>query len=327
MDLIDINFYSILNSNSSYIIIYDDKKDENNKIQCTIKQKDDINEEEEASSEKKQYISFFRFKDNEVELMDNVNDFNIKIEEKIKNKDIKYKDFDLGYLEDFRDNYIINNYKFGCLADLWFEDISPEKDFDDDEVKIFFYKILKIVQFMHNNNLNNLDLDLENILLDENYNPILLYSEIARKNSEKKGYNFEIISRYSPPELFSNSLKYDGFKIDIFRLGVLLFELLFRKRPFRNNITQCQFYDLIKKRHYETFWGVHNIKDKEQFKYLFIKMVAFDYKERLSIEEILNSPWMIETNELIKQNSDQINDLIKKTNEKFQKKKNKINIF
>ena len=54
------------------------------------------------------------------------------------------------------------------------------------------------------------------------------------------------------------------------------------------------FYRQIKEKS-ELFWKVHQKdigKFDKDFKSLFMSMVAFDQKERLSLQEILDHPWV-----------------------------------
>ena len=44
----------------------------------------------------------------------------------------------------------------------------------EEEVKVIFYKIIKIVQELHINKIYNLDLEPINIMLDKDYEPIII---------------------------------------------------------------------------------------------------------------------------------------------------------
>ena len=62
-------------------------------------------------------------------------------------------------------------------------------------------------------------------MFDENFNPFLINLGNAKKTEEEIGDLIKIINEYTPPELYENN-DYNGFKVDIFSLGVLLFVLL-----------------------------------------------------------------------------------------------------
>ena len=49
----------------------------------------------------------------------------------------------------------------------------PETGLDEDLSKVLFYKIFNAIKKCHDSNICIRDIKLENILLDDNYNPIL----------------------------------------------------------------------------------------------------------------------------------------------------------
>ena len=86
--------------------------------------------------------------------------------------------------------------------------------------KILFQKILKGLQCCHENNVYHIDIKLENILLDDKYNPIICDFGLA--SLEPFDY-FDCggTKEYKPPEINGEN-KYDCLKVDIFYLGSAL---------------------------------------------------------------------------------------------------------
>ena len=110
------------------------------------------------------------------------------------------------------------------------------------------------------------------------------------------------------PEILSNK-PYDGILSDIFSLGKLLFSMVTQMQGFQVATIKDKFYSLIMKRHFDIYWKSfddHNLNLSQSFKDLYMRMVAFEPKERPTIEEILNSEWMQEINNL---NEAQLNAL------------------
>lgn len=86
---------------------------------------------------------------------------------------------------------------------------------------------------MHNNKLVHRDLKPENILLDNNLEPRLCdfgWSAIMRGNQRQ---TFCGTFEYMAPEMFENE-KY-RYSVDIWGLGILLYELFHKKSPFEES--------------------------------------------------------------------------------------------
>jgi len=72
------------------------------------------------------------------------------------------------------------------------------------------------------------------------------------------------------------------------------------------------------KKKYNDYWdymkdSIH-FNPSNEFKQLFFRLVSFTPEERPTIEEILNTPWMQEINNL---NNDQMNDLEDEVRQEF----------
>ena len=200
-------------------------------------------------------------------------------------------------------NYLIFEYssKF-CLFDYIFVEKLTER-----QAKLLFKKILNGVQTIHNNNICHRNIKLENIILDENYNPKIFNFYFSTINANN--LNDYVGSRsYSAPEIFQNH-PYDGYKADIFSLGQLLFNIVNKINGFKSSSNNDHYYSLIRNNHLNEYWNtgpLHNLNPSNEFKNLFVRMVAYDPFQRPTIDEILNSPWMQELNNL---NNDELNAL------------------
>ena len=127
-------------------------------------------------------------------------------------------------------NYIIVDYmKNGCLYDYIYY---PETGLDEDICKVLFYKIFNAIKKCHDSNICIRDIKLENILLDDNYNPILCDFGLG-KISENKITGKNGTPNYMAPEVFLNKEPYNGFKVDIFNLAIALYILITGKTYFR----------------------------------------------------------------------------------------------
>lgn len=178
---------------------------------------------------------------------------------------------------------------------------------NDKLIKFVIYKILKIVQFLHQNGFAHRDLKPDNIFLDNDFSfKIGDFGQslpFINKNEEKIFLKGECgTPKYKAPEIYEKEF-YDGEKIDIFSIGVILFSIKLKVFPFQKASSNCYTYKQIMDRNKTNFWksfqAFPNIPHlSKEFKDLFFKMVSYDPGERPTIQDILNDPWMIEVSRL-----------------------------
>ena len=80
-----------------------------------------------------------------------------------------------------------------------------------------------------------------------------------------------------PPQMHNNQA-YDGFKADIFSLGVILFHLVFGRQGFAQATNNDPLYIFIINRNYDQFWNnlppeLLNMQSNPDFKDLYLKMI------------------------------------------------------
>jgi serine/threonine protein kinase len=187
-----------------------------------------------------------------------------------------------------------------------------QKIFQEKHAKYLFSKIAKGVQEIHNSELCHLDLKLENILLDENYNPIICDFGFSMDSSQGiKRYYFT--PGYAPKEIFEGK-SFNGIRADIFSLGVVLFHIVTNKSIFYEikktaekysdygkYIDEDKYYQLIKEGKNDDYWKViigEELDLSVEFKDLVINMIAYNPEVRLTIDQIINHPWLEEINKL-----------------------------
>lgn len=175
--------------------------------------------------------------------------------------------------------------------------ISLEIPFDEKMTKFVFWKIAKMAERLHLLCFSHRDLNIHNILLDQNYNLKLGdfgSTKYFLNQNGKSAFLFGKVGNpnYMPPEM--NKKIYDGKKVDIFSLGVLLLYMRTGKKVFE--IHKEKVLNFIKKKQYEKFWiiienGKTELILTPEFKDLIISMIAYNPKNRLDISDILNHPW------------------------------------
>ena len=197
--------------------------------------------------------------------------------------DYKYFDIEVEILNELKNNNKININNIVNLIDSGFADITlghssikkpylileyapkgdlssyikiPERGFKEEHAKLIFNKILKGVQDIHNSGICHRDLKTQNILLDNQYNPKICDFGFATYIS-KNLKDWVGTTQYAAPEIHKNG-PYDGVKIDIFSLGVILFNLVTGKYGFKEAKMENKLYILIKHKNYDTFWKKNN---------------------------------------------------------------------
>ena len=183
--------------------------------------------------------------------------------------------------------------------------------------KIIFKTILEAVRFCHQHNICHRYIKLENILLDKDFNPKICDFGFACENTSDLKSNLGS-SEYKPPEV-SKSKQYDGFKVDIFCLGVTLMILVTGNPGFNKATRIDKKYHMIMQKKYEEYWQMvesqtPGIKFSQEFKDLYIKMINYNPQQRPTVEEVLKHEWFKEINDM---NEEQINDLKNKVKEEF----------
>ena len=189
--------------------------------------------------------------------------------------------------------------------------------------KVIFAKILRGIQACHNAGICHRDLKMQNILVDENFSPKICDFGFATQNNDHLE-EYLGTKNYACPEILRNR-PYDGFKADIFSLGVVLLTLTTCKIGFMEATKYDPFYRLIMTKHFDKYWNEVGKQIKgmsQELKDLFIKMVAFKPNDRPSIEEILASPWMKEIRDL---NDEQLSQLENEIKEEFLKREIEVN--
>jgi len=91
---------------------------------------------------------------------------------------------------------------------------------------------------------------------------------------------------------------YEGEKVDIFALGVILFVMYSKHPPFNAAFPKDQFYVALASNNFEGFWGKHTqFKDggsafySPEFRDLFQCITELDPDKRITMAEIKAHPW------------------------------------
>ena len=173
-----------------------------------------------------------------------------------------------------------------CAGDL-LSYIRKRSKLNENIAKYIFKQIILALQYIHNNNIVHRDIKLDNILIDlDNKIKICDFGVSKIINSNDKMFEQCGTPTYIAPEILRNK-GYEGFKVDVWSSGVVLYAMLSGTVPFKGNDLN-ELNNLILK---GKFNDINDIS--VEAKNLIKNILEVDPKKRLSINEILCHPWLI----------------------------------
>ena len=169
-----------------------------------------------------------------------------------------------------------------------------------DELKAFeyFIQIVNAVYFLHQNNIIHRDIKPENILIGENDVLKLCDFGWAKELNVNKRATFCGTMEYMAPEIVGSEM-YD-FSVDIWSLGILLYELIMGHSPFRSKSKKDRNVMIKIKKHDLVFDKDKNIS-KECID-LINKLLEVNPETRLKIKDIFEHPFILANENKIKKN-------------------------
>lgn len=188
--------------------------------------------------------------------------------------------------------YVVVEYAIG--GDLYsYMMKQPNKVLNKKDIILVIKQLAEILEIMHDNGIAHRDIKPENILLlnEGNVKKICLadLGWACKFNQDRRTTMCGTLD-YLPPEMV-RSQEYDASKVDVWALGILLYELLIGKPPFEAP-TQSDTYRLIAKckpqlpKTFEKDILLHDL--------LINKMLNLNPGNRPSCREILQSEWILQ---------------------------------
>lgn len=125
--------------------------------------------------------------------------------------------------------------EFVIGGDLFQHVKSHPKSFTLSTVKFIGAQIILALEFLHDKGFLHRDLKPENILIDDEGYIRLADFGISKDLTELNTSDSAIVGthEYMAPEVLSKSKHRNGFQVDWWALGILLYELYYKKTPFK----------------------------------------------------------------------------------------------
>ena len=143
--------------------------------------------------------------------------------------------------------YIIMDY---CKGGELFDYIVKKGRLNEEETSFFFYQIINGLEYIHSKNIVHRDLKPENLLLtDKNKLKIIDFglSNYFNLNKENKTKLLKTPCGspcYAAPEMVSGN-KYNGFKTDIWAIGIVLYAMIVGYLPFEDSDNDILFQKIL----------------------------------------------------------------------------------
>jgi serine/threonine protein kinase len=119
-----------------------------------------------------------------------------------------------------------------------FEYMHKHRNLSDQQISFVFRELCESISYIHSFQILHRDIKLENILFDSEYHMKLAdFGFACMINSPEKRTTVCGTREYFAPEIYTN--KKQGLKLDIWCLGIILYELCHNRTPF--NLNQKDF--------------------------------------------------------------------------------------
>ena len=191
-----------------------------------------------------------------------------------------------------------------CEGGELFNYIVKKQRLSEEESSYFFYQIINGIEYIHSKGIAHRDLKPENLLIGKN--KILKIIDFGLSNFYDGHKRLQTPCGspcYASPEMVKGK-KYDGFNIDIWAIGVILFAMLCGYLPFEDdeNDNDVLFGQIIRNRiDYPSFLSDLSLD-------MLKKILVSDPNKRISIEEIKKHEFYLQGEKIFKEKFEEKKD-------------------
>ena len=191
--------------------------------------------------------------------------------------------------DDEKKFYIIMEF---CENGELFNRIVEKRYLTENEASLFYYQLINGLEYIHKNNIVHRDLKPENLLLSKN--DLLKIIDFGLSNYTGSDVLLGTPCGspcYASPEMVSGQ-RYNGYMIDVWSTGIILFAMVCGYLPFEDNNNEILFAKILKcKIHYPKTMGSLTLD-------LMKKIITPDPKKRITLEQIKQHPFYLKGKDL-----------------------------
>jgi len=192
------------------------------------------------------------------------------------------------WFEDPKTYYIVTEYMQG--GEL-FDRVVKKEFYSEEDAQKVVRTLAEVINFCHSKGIAHRDLKPENILMkDEKDDSAIKIADFGFARKVGDGLTTACgTPGYVAPEIING--KPYGMTVDIWSLGVIIYILLCGYPPFYN-ANQAQLFKLIREGKFvfdSPYWDPISASAKDLIK----GCLTVDISKRLTIEGVLNHPWVV----------------------------------
>ena len=184
-----------------------------------------------------------------------------------------------------------------CEGGELFNYIVKNRRLSEEESAFFYYQLINGLEYIHSLGIVHRDLKPENLLLTSEH--LLKIIDFGLSNYFKEGQK-DLLSTpcgspcYASPEMVGGN-KYNGFKIDIWSSGIILYAMLCGYLPFEDKDNDVLFEKILECKLVYPKYITNTSKD------LIEKILVTDPETRITIPEIKKHPFYLKGKDLFEQ--------------------------
>lgn len=188
-----------------------------------------------------------------------------------------------------------SNFAFSFFIDLKY--FFRKSLLDERKVALYIKQLLDCIHHLHSRNIVHLDINLDNIVVDNKSHKVKLMGFTHSKCLKPEKYANDVYEKvyhdYGQPEFVSPEVVTQSpitLNTDMWSVGVLAYMLLAGKSPFLGrhtketlqNVSNCSWS------FHDDFPSTVSLEAKDFINKLFV----LDPKERMTVDQALNHPWI-----------------------------------